>query len=216
MDVDGEGGLLTQVSFLTDSVYPESLPRGLKHLAVEATSQFKFSDDILIHNLPLEPHSITISTLETLSLFASKSSTFVELDYSYGSLQTLRMEYMNPGLTSQDTHTFNMVESLARFIKNKDIHAPQLKTVVLKWRFIKTDSLWWLICCLSYCLKKRCEAYGVEFELELECLNDYYEACTCYHPEDCTMYSRRWSKSNRFKLLPVVDKCLSKLGYKAY
>jgi len=218
-DIDDiDGGLLTQVTFLTDAVFPESLPQGLKHLAVEATSQPKFSDDILIYNLPFfAPCSTTVQTLETLSLMASKASTFVELDYRYSSLQTLRMDYMNSGLTSfQDSHTFKMVDALARFIKNKDTFAPQLKTVELKWKYVKTASLGCIVCCLAYCLKKRCEKYGVEFKLELESLNDCFDAYAWLNAEEWALDARRWSKDNRFRFLPMVDKCLSKLGYKAY
>lgn len=161
----------TQHSIFTDAVYPESLPQGLKHLAVEATAQPKFSDDLLIHDLSyFVPYADTCSSLETLSLMASKASTFVELEYRYGALHTLQLDYYNSGLTSsQDNHTFKMVESLARFVKNKDTLAPQLKTIELRWRYVKTASLGWMICCLAYCLRKRCETYGVEFFLELEC-----------------------------------------------
>jgi len=214
---DDAGGFLAQVS-ITDTLYPESLPPGLKHLAVEATSSPRFSDDILIHNLPFfVPYARTISTLETLSLSAAKESSFVELEYSYQSLRTLRIDYMNSGLTStQDSHTFKMVESLARFIKNREVLAPELKSVELKWRFVKTSTCAWLVYCLAYCLQRRCEAYGVQFELELEGLNDCFEAYAWLNAEEWALDRRRWSKNDRFRVLPMVDRCLSKLGYKAY
>jgi len=214
---EDDPGFLAQVS-ITDSLYPESLPLGLKHLAVEATSSPRFSDDILIHNLPFfVPYAKTVSTLESLSLSAAKESSFVELEYSYDNLRTLRIDYVNSGLTSsQDSHTFKMVESIARFVKNKKDIAPNLDVVNLKWRFVRGGGWGSVVRVLAYCLMKRCEVYGVKFELELQCLNDCFEAYDWLHAEEWALDRRRWAKNDKFRLLPMVDRCLSKLGYKAY
>jgi hypothetical protein len=110
----------------------------IKHLAITAMDRsdaLTYSEVGIIFNCK---HKLTIPSLETLRLHTRCTSSLIELDCCYPSLQVLHVKYRNTVKRStpsnEEANFGHLIRyPLVHFVKNKDIYAPQLREITLDW-----------------------------------------------------------------------------------
>jgi hypothetical protein len=155
-------------------------PKNIKHLAIYARYRSETSPDEMMLRLDrtLRFELKTVPSLETLRLHAQFDSSLIELDYFYPSLQVLCIKYSDPSrwlsTDKRDKGNFHLVDSLAHFVKNKDLFAPQLREITLNWTLPTMENdlkvaVDWLAFLLANYLQGKCEKYGVKLDWRMGC-----------------------------------------------